>query len=224
VKRLPARRPAAIIFDMDGVILDTERLDRDIWRSVATRLGLEFSDSLHDRMIGMPRRDTTDLLRGHFAEHYDPAMQAAKEMWRAMLTGGRIPYKTGVLELLALLEAAAIPKAIATSTERRRALKFLGSLLARFGALACGDEVPTPKPAPDVYLLAASRLGVPARDCIAIEDSPVGYAAAEAAGMMPILIPDFIYPSAPPLYTCDSLLDVLEWLQSGSSAEARFRE
>jgi beta-phosphoglucomutase-like phosphatase (HAD superfamily) len=213
MNRLPPRLPAAIVFDMDGVILDTERMDRHIWRSVATTFGLEFPDTLHDRMIGRTRLDTQDLLRAHFGEYFARAMGAATGMWRALLSQGAVPLKTGAAALLAFLEAAGIPKGIATSTERRRALRFLGSLAGRFEALACGDEVPSRKPAPDVYLLAALRLGVHPRNCIAIEDSPVGYAAAEAAGMMPVFIPDLVLPATSPRYGCSSLQDILDWLR-----------
>src|SRR5579862_5456896 len=174
MNRLPPQPPAAIVFDMDGVILDSERVDRRIWRSVAATYGLEFPDTLHDRMVGVIRRDTEDLLRAHFGDDFASAMAAAKEMWRALLSQGDLPQKAGVSDLLSFLETAGIPKGIATSTERRRALRFLGSLAGRFEALACGDEVPLRKPAPDVYLLAASRLGVHPHDCMAVEDSPAG--------------------------------------------------
>jgi HAD superfamily hydrolase (TIGR01509 family) len=210
--RLPTEPPFAIAFDMDGVLLDSERLDRHIWRSVAATYGLEFPDTLHDRMIG--RTDTENLLRSHFGTRFELARGAADEMWRKTLSQGGVPQKTGVAALLEFLEAAGIPKAIATSTERGTALRFLGSLAGRFEALACGDEVRLRKPAPDVYLLAASRLGMHPRDCIAIEDSPIGYAAAEAAGMRAILIPDLLLPATPPRFACNTLLDVLEWLRA----------
>jgi beta-phosphoglucomutase-like phosphatase (HAD superfamily) len=202
--------PSAIVFDMDGVILDSERLDRQFWHSVAATYGLEFPDALHDRMIGVHEFDTVDLLRAHFGNDFAGAMRARDAMWRTLLSHGGVPHKNGARALLTFLEAVGIPKAIATSTERDRALQFLGGLARRFEALACGDEVALRKPAPDVYLLAASRLKLDPRECVALEDSPVGYAAA---GMMPILIPDLLLPATPPRYSCNSLQDILEWLR-----------
>ena len=111
-------------------------------------------------------------------------------------SGAGVPHRPGIVELLDWLEARDIPRAVATSTKRPLALRKLRAarLLDRFDAVCTSSDVAQPKPAPDVYLLAAERLGVAPADCLVLEDSPTGVRAALAAGMTPVQVPDMLLP------------------------------
>jgi HAD superfamily hydrolase (TIGR01509 family) len=213
--QMPAELPGAVVFDMDGLMLDSERVDRDIWRTLLGRRGYEFPDALHAALVGRRDADSEASLRAHYGESFPLAelRAEARAAWHAHLATDTVPHKDGLAELLGHLAAARLPVAIASSTGRARALAKLGPLAARFDALAFGDEVRAGKPAPDVFLLAAERLRVAPATCLALEDSPAGVAAAEAAGMTVIMIPDLVAPERPPRYHCSSLHEVVEWLR-----------
>ncbi len=214
--RLPLHLPRAVVFDMDGLMLDTERLDRDLWQAAARQHAIDIPDSLHASLVGRRAVDAERTLRGHFGVDFPlEAIRADVHLqWQEIATGDGLPRKPGLERMLIALERARIPKAIATSTARAKALVSLGPLADRFQALACGDEVHNGKPAPEIFCLAARRLGVAAADCLALEDSPPGVAAARAAGMTVIMIPDLVAPPEPPEFICESLDQVADWLQS----------
>jgi len=213
--RLPDRTPRAIVFDMDGLMLDTERLDRRLWQEAARVRGLAFPDALHDTLIGRRARDSEQSLREHFGPDFPlEAIKAEVHAQWLLQAAAGMPCKPGLEALLDRLDAAALPRAVATSTARARALLSLGELAPRFDSLSCGDEVVHGKPAPDIFLLAAQRLDIAPEHCLVLEDSPAGLAAARAAGMTVILIPDLVRPSQPAEYECASLDDVRLWLDA----------
>jgi len=133
--------------------------------------------------------------------------------WDSRLALAPLERKPGAIELLDHLDSLAIPKALATSSPRSLAMSCLGDLATRFAALAFGDEVEHSKPSPDLFLLAAQRLGVTPSDCLVLEDSEAGVRAARAAGMDVIMVPDLIEPSEEiakmALRVCASLNEVI---------------
>jgi beta-phosphoglucomutase-like phosphatase (HAD superfamily) len=140
-------------------------------------------------------------VRRHFdASDYpvDAVLQGWHARFDAIVDSEGVASKAGAGELLAWLAAAAIPCAVATSTRRARARSKLcdAGILDHFVAVIGGDDVVHGKPAPDIYLAAAAALGVPAAQCLAIEDSETGFRAAHAAGMTTILVPDLAVPGA----------------------------
>jgi len=197
---VPQRRPRAVIFDMDGLMLDTERLAPRAWVDAAASLRVEFDLALTQPMIGRNFRDCQDIVAGHYGPDYPTAalMQAWHVAYDAIIAREGIVVKAGVWELLDWLDREGIPKAVATSTRRARAQAKLvqTALLPRFATLVGGDEVIHGKPAPDIFLEAAVRLGAPAAECFVLEDSEPGVRAALAAGMTPIMVPDLHLPSA----------------------------
>ncbi len=196
----PARRPAAVIFDMDGLMLDTEPLAARAWSDAAAALGVEFDMALALAMVGRNFVDCAAMVRARYGAEYP--VDALLGRWHATYDGiverEGLTLKPGVDALLAWLEGHAIPRAVATSTRRDRACAKLSrtSLLPRFHQIVGGDEVPLGKPAPDIYLEAARRLGASAAACLVLEDSEPGVRAALAAGMTPIMVPDLHPPSA----------------------------
>jgi HAD superfamily hydrolase (TIGR01509 family) len=194
------RWPEAVIFDMDGLMLDTEAPALRAWESAARALGREFDLELCRQMIGRNFRDCVALIRARHGPDYpvDELTSAWAADYDAIVAAEGISLKPGLDDILDLLDERGIATAVATSTRRERARAKLDSagLLHRFAALVGGDEVARGKPAPDIFIAAAGRLGVAARDCIVLEDSEPGIIAAAAAGMTPVMVPDLHPPSA----------------------------
>jgi len=197
--RRPERRPVAVIFDMDGLMLDTESLGPQTWREAAQTIGVDFDLGLLPSMIGRNYRDCREMLREHYGPAYpvEQLTAACLTTFDAIVARQGIAQKPGLRELLDWLEQENVVRAVATSTRRDRAEAQLTQqgLIASFAVLVGGNEVDRGKPAPDIFLLAASRIDVEAADCVVLEDSEPGVRAALAAGMMPIMVPDLHRPS-----------------------------
>jgi HAD superfamily hydrolase (TIGR01509 family) len=195
----PVCRPRAVIFDMDGLMLDTERLAPRAWDDAVAALGVDFDFTLIAPMVGRNFRDCTTLIVDRHGPDFPTAalMHAWHVAYDAIVEREGIAIKPGLLDLLDWLEAEGIPKAVATSTRRDRAQAKLAqtALLSRFVAVIGGDEVARGKPEPDIFLAAADRMGEEAARCIVLEDSEPGIRAALAAGMTPIMVPDMHLPS-----------------------------
>jgi HAD superfamily hydrolase (TIGR01509 family) len=207
---------------MDGLMLDTEPLYRKAWKQAAAECGFLLSDDIYAHLVGRTTRDAEAELLAAFADGFSlDRFRRLREKFEAQTFGaGPLPKKPGLDALLDLLDARRIPKAVATSTKRQRAenqLRALG-LLSRFGAIVGGDEVAAGKPEPDIYLLAAQRLGVEPVRCLVLEDAEAGIVAATRAGMQAYLVPDLNTPPLEPVSRAtakfDSLSDVARHLQS----------
>lgn len=189
--------PDAVLFDMDGLMLDSERVMLESWRQAAIEHAMQIDDALWLRMVGMHDLDSLALLNEHLGVDTTQRLMGTNErLYDARVAAG-LPLKPGLLALLDWLEAHGVPKAVATSTRRDRAIAKLAAsgLLNRFAVVVTGSDVAQAKPAPDIYLLAARQLGVDPRRCVVLEDSEPGVRAALAAGATPIQIPDLVPPS-----------------------------
>jgi len=191
---------AAIIFDMDGLIVDTEVMAIEAWQEAARAEGVEISMALCIGMIGLNQRDSEQLLFNALGPAF-PLERVRDHFLRRLrerLEAGPIDAKTGLHELLDYLESTGTPKAVATSSGREEAVKKLLAVdvLHRFPVIVTSERVLRGKPAPDLFLLAASELGVPPGLCTVLEDSDAGICAAHAAGMRPVMVSDIKPPSA----------------------------
>jgi len=193
------RRPAAVILDMDGLLLDTEPLAIRAWNEAAAALGVAFDSKLAHAMIGRNFADCSTLLRAHCDTRYpvDALLGSWHATYDSIVEREGVALKPGVHELLDWLDANAIARAVATSTRRARAQAKLerANLWRRVDSLVGGDEVPRGKPAPDIVVAAAAKLGVDVADCIVVEDSEPGVQAALTAGATPVMVPDLQPPS-----------------------------
>jgi HAD superfamily hydrolase (TIGR01509 family) len=186
----------AVIFDMDGLILDSETPEYLAWKSVYARYGLDFPLASWLQNVG--RRDGPFDPLGPFREETSPiGPEAALTLWRSQRAGWEKTYLIplpGVVPLLESLRERGLRTAVASSSGLCRVRELIGALglAAHFDALACGDEVPHAKPAPDVYLLAARRVGAAPDACVALEDSESGVSAAKSAGMPCIAVPSLL--------------------------------
>ena len=192
------RAVAAIVFDMDGTLLDTEAVHRVTMQAAADALGHDLTDAVFQQLVGVHRDVNTQTLLAHFGddfpieEFYRDGDARFEEMWRE-----GIAFRPGARALLEGLRAAGLPLAVATSTASPFAEQRLerSGILPLFETVVTRSDVTRPKPHAEPYLLAAERLGVDPRDCVAVEDSPNGLRAAAAAGMMALLVPDLIPPT-----------------------------
>ncbi|MEQ1902072.1 MAG: HAD family phosphatase [Devosia sp.] len=189
---------AAVVFDMDGTLLDTELVFKHIVFEVTDGLGFPMTDEVHGRMVGSSHEATNALLVEAYGVSF-PYSQFDAECRRIM--HGRmqqsVPVKAGVHELLKELKGRRVPMAVATSSRAAHALTHLGTagLLDMFQAIVTRDDVSHPKPHPEPYLTAARHLGLKPGDCLAIEDSHSGVRAAHAAGMQTVMVPDLVEPT-----------------------------
>ena len=189
----------AAIFDMDGLLIDSERAIMRAWVAAARDEGFDLSDADYLRTVGRSLRDSLDILLEHFGSRQ--ALDAVRARARETLAPGGshavFPLKPGVRRVLEMLGERGVPCAVASSSaiaEVRRRLDAV-DVGGFFGAFAGGDEVERAKPDPAVYRLALARLGVPAQGCLAFEDSDHGMAAAVAAGMRVVVVPDLKAPT-----------------------------
>ena len=207
-----------VLFDMDGVVIDTEKLYTRFWREAAEDLGhpMTLEQALQMRSLGSgPSQAKLDSFFGPGVVQYDALRARRIELMEAFIAEYGVEEKKGIRELLAHLKEKGIPCAITSSSSVPLIRRHLGDLglLDGFTALCSGKDVPKGKPAPDIYLHGAAVLGLKPENCLAIEDSPAGIEAAWRAGCMAIIVPDQDQPGQEVLERCyakaDSLLDVI---------------
>jgi len=189
-----------VIFDMDGLLLDSERVALATVAAAAAELGIEWREEVGLAMVGLNSKDGPAVIRRHLGEDFPVAelYEVFGRRYEATIAEGRIPLKGGVGELFDVLDRLALGRVVATSTQRARAEPKLAAvgLLARLHGMVCGDEVARGKPAPDIFLAAAAQLGVPVANCLVLEDSNAGVRGALAAGARVVMVPDLLQPAA----------------------------
>ena len=213
----PGREVRGVLFDMDGVVLDTEKLYARFWREAAEEQGFHMS---YEQALGM-RSLNNEAGQAQLERYFGAGV--SRKRFRQIRIRRMDEYteqygveaKPGIFELLTFLEERGIPKAITTSSPPERVEKYLKplGLYDRFDRICSGHQVPKGKPEPDIYLYGAQCIGVEPACCIALEDSYTGILSASRAGCMPVMVPDLDQPDGKTralLYgKADSLLDVI---------------
>jgi HAD superfamily hydrolase (TIGR01509 family) len=190
---------AAVILDMDGLMLDTEPIYKRAWQSAAAECGYDLDDDFYLTLVGQPNPACEAALLSRFDDHFpiDDFRARWSRLWQVSVETSGIPTKPGLTELLSFLRERQLPVAVATSSDQDYASLSLraAQLEAWFNNVITGDQVINGKPAPDIYIEAARRIGVEPANCLAIEDSDAGVLAASAAGMITVMVPDLKAPS-----------------------------
>lgn len=185
-------RPRAAVFDLDGLLFNTEELYQEVGSEVLRRRGHEFGPELLHAMMGRPGRVALQMMIDYHRLDATVEMLAAEsaEIFPAILDK-RLAFMHGVPELLAALEQSVVPKAVATSSGRAFTLDVLGrfQLRPRFEFILTAEDVIDGKPAPEIYLKAAAAFGVEPAEMVVFEDSQNGCRAAVAAGTMAVAVP-----------------------------------
>lgn len=189
------RMPGAVVFDMDGVLFDSERLHRDAARDAALEFRRDLPDAVFQSLIGGTWPDNRVRLLDHFGADFavDDFEAAWSRQYRLRAADGPA-LKPGVLEMLALLDRLGLKRSIATSSSHEAVRRNLAAhgLDGRFDAVVARGDYARGKPAPDPFLLAAERIGAAPEFCLALEDSPRGVRAAASAGMAVVMVPDLV--------------------------------
>ena len=211
----------AIVFDMDGLLFDSERIVQRSWEEAGNQLGLEHMGETIYHTLGMNLAGRNHYFRNTIAKDF-PCEEFAKQarIWFYKIVNEEgLPMKNGARKLLEYGKVNGYRMAIATSSRKEYALKNLkaAKIYDFFDAGVFGDMVQHAKPDPEIYLKACDSIGAAPANCIALEDAPAGIRAAYAAGMKPIMIPDLVAPTPEIealLYgTCDTLLGVIGILE-----------
>ena len=193
-------RYSAVIFDLDGTLIDSEPMFNAVAKIAAREFDKCFTDELYLDLVGLPGSEVESGILDAFGQSFPMAdfRNAFAMHWEKHVSEHGIAVKTGVLDLVDQLDELCVPYAIATSTPHERALQSLqfAGLANRFRYVIGGDQIEHGKPAPDIYLEAAKTITTEPACCIAIEDSKVGVRSAAAAKMYTIMIPDIKPPDA----------------------------
>ena len=188
----------AVLFDMDGLMFDTERMYQKAWLQAGRQMGVPMEPEIVDRLRGRNREGCARVCREAFGEDFDfDAMRTAcRALMARWIEEDGLPVKPGLYELLAELERRGVPAVLATSTTRDSAWGHLqrAKVDRYFLGAVCGDEVSHSKPDPEVFLKAAALAGKDPARCMVLEDSPAGVRAGAAAGCFTVMVPDLTAP------------------------------
>ena len=214
----PTAAVRGVLFDMDGVILDTEKLYTRFWLEGAHALGFPMTREQAIGLRGMNLGEAARMIGTYFGspDYYQPIKNKRIELMDAYIAQHGVEPKAGIREILEYLKESHIPRAVCTASPIERVKRYLIplGLFDDFDAICTAYDVAQGKPEPDIYLYGAKVLGKAPANCIAIEDSAAGIQSAAAAGCMATLVPDQDLPDPQTLervtILADSLLDVIE--------------
>jgi len=202
----------AVVFDMDGLLIDSEAIYLRSSVEAAKELGFELSEDLYKSVVGLTMQAGEDIIRNGMGTDF-PFDEFNRKMHELLEIefARHVPLKTGVEELLAHLAERNLPVAVATSTSRRRAESHLthAGVMSYFSTIVTSGDVSRGKPDPEPYLLATRRLGVLPQSCLALEDSHNGVRSAHGAGLQTIMVPDMLVPTDEIAALCIAVMESL---------------
>lgn len=212
----------AVVFDMDGVIFDSEKATMECWMELADKYGIQNMEKSFMSCLGTTKTRTKEIMHEIYGDKFlfDEFAKEASLMYHSRYDGGRLPMKKGVVELLEFLSSNKKKIALASSTRRSTVFSQLedAGIIKYFDAVVCGDMVEKSKPAPDIFLKACELINVVPERAYAIEDSYNGIRAAYAGNMHAIMVPDLLPPNdemeALAETVLENLLEVREYLRS----------
>lgn len=214
------------IFDMDGLMFDSERLVCSIWQEMMDENGYKFSVDIFKNTIGLRQDKSKEFYTSLYGKDFDYdgfKIQSRERFYKRIERDG-VPVKKGLFELLDYLKSQKIKMAVATSTSAQTALKVIrkSGVYDYFDSFVCGDDVKNGKPHPEVFLTAAERIGISPCQCIAFEDSINGIKSAFAANMTTVMVPDFLQPTDEIRdkisFLCKSLDEAIEFIEISRQA------
>lgn len=214
----------SVIFDMDGVIFDSETLSLTAWKIVAEHYGLENIEEVFIKCIGASRSIAERIMEEHYGKKasYQTLKRMKSDVFKQLYSEGALELKRGARELLDYLSHNGVPIGLATSTNRNVVERELNDydLYKYFNAVVCGDEVINGKPEPDIYLNICKELGVSPETAYAVEDSKNGIISANRAGLKPIFVIDLIQPEKIPdinknaIMILQDLFELKQWFET----------
>jgi HAD superfamily hydrolase (TIGR01509 family) len=211
------RQFGGVIFDMDGVLINSEPKIRLCAQETAEEIGYTISNAAYISWMGLPSRDLRLAIQDTMGPEFpmDIFYERYRENWDNNLEKNGMKAQPGMPELLHHLKECGVPFSVATSTDRLHALKSLeiSGLLPFIKSIIGGDQVTRGKPDPEIFLRAAELINVPSSQCIALEDTPIGVKAAASAGMFTIMVPDVVAP--------DSVLNLCKYVLPSTRSAAR---
>jgi len=211
----------AAIFDMDGLMVDTERVARMGWKHAFRQFGIDLTDEEYLQFLGISTADVSAMITERFCGRvrFEDVYAVRQQHTHHFNEENGVPLKPGIVELLSFLESAGVERVVATSSTEEMARFRLqkAGLLEWFSFISSSDRVRRGKPAPDVYLTAIDWCGLQADECVALEDSEVGVRAAHAAGLRVIWVPDLAVPSEEAaglaVHVAADLHDARQWIK-----------
>lgn len=211
----------AVLFDMDGLMIDTEKLLSRFWCESANSFGYPMT---HEHVLGirsLASKYAVPHLKKIFGDDFDYWAVRAKriELMNSYIESNGIEVKKGLIELLDYIKDSGLRCAVCTATDSERTEMYLRKIGVHdyFDDFVCGNMIKNGKPKPDIYLLGAEKLGLKPCECMALEDSPNGISSANSAGCIPVMVPDLSQPDADTLAkvyaVCDDLSQVIDLIK-----------
>ena len=205
----------AAVFDMDGLILDSERTVLSIWEQIGEKYGFSNIREYGISVIGKNKKATIDEFERVYGEPGDRYERELREIYNGLAAEGKVPLKPHTIELLSAMKNAGMKIAIASSSTREEVtsqMEVLGAL-PYFDTCVCGDQVTKSKPDPEIFLLACEALGVKPEEGVGLEDSFNGVRSCKASGLYTIMVPDIIQPDDEMKDLADVILPSLKDVQ-----------
>ena len=203
----------AVIFDKDGTLHDTEKVYHRAWHAAAEQMGVPNIAAFVELCTGTNYTRTAELWQEVYGDAFDfPSFWALRNrIYDDMIARDGVPIREGAYQLLDYLKQNGYKIALATSTNASRVDRHLvqSDMKKYFDAVVTGDTVPNGKPAPDIFLIAAQRIGIDPSECMGVEDSFNGVRAVKAAGMYTVMAPDMVAPTKEILSIADACVDDL---------------